>query len=160
MSSWALEIAILVKSRERTEHSRTTCTASTERDRDDTRMARSKPQLFQGHHTRSLSGLGFRIHSEWISRTILVRREPRIEIRGDRGAGIGPKDARMVRKSFGRRLLDLYRGSHGADEVKRAEFHRVVECEAEAFICILKFLQFIINICIFSMPAVTCRERL
>ena len=36
-----------------------------------------------GHHTRSLSGFWFRIHSEWTSNTIWVRREPRIEIRGD-----------------------------------------------------------------------------
>ena len=39
----APEIGIVAKSRERTEHSRTVCTASTERDRDEARMPRSKP---------------------------------------------------------------------------------------------------------------------
>ena len=66
---------------------------------------------------RSLSDLGFRIHSEWISRTILVRREPRIEIRGDRRAGIGPKDARRDRKSFGRKTRAVALGAQGLSSV-------------------------------------------
>ena len=67
--------------------------------------------------TRSLSGLGFRIHSEWISSTILVRRELRIEIRGDRGAEIGPKDARMDRKAFGRKSRAVILGAQGLSSV-------------------------------------------
>ena len=39
---WAREIAVLAKSRERTEHSRTVCTASTERDGDEAKMTRSE----------------------------------------------------------------------------------------------------------------------
>ena len=70
-----------------------------------------------GHHTRSLSGLGFRIHSEWIPRTILVTTEPRIEIRGDRGAGIGPEDARMDRKAFGRLILAVILGAQDPSSV-------------------------------------------
>ena len=69
---------------------------------------------------RSLSDLGFRIHSEWISRTILVRREPRIEIRGDRRAGIGPKDARRDRKSFGRKTRAVALGAQGLSAIRRS----------------------------------------
>ena len=39
----ALEIGLLAKSKERTEHSRAVCTASTARDRDAARRPRSKP---------------------------------------------------------------------------------------------------------------------
>ena len=117
MSSWALEIAILVKSRERTEHSRTTCTASTERDRDDTRMARSKPQLFQGHHTRSLSDLGFRRQQEQILREKTGMNEVRIEIRTERIAGFAPKYARMDRKAEGRLILAVILGVQGPSSV-------------------------------------------